>query len=369
MKILMLNYEYPPLGGGGASVTKSLSEELVHQGHEVDVVTMGYKGLSKEEDINGVQVYRVPSIRKKLEMCTFHEMLSYCISASRFLPKLLRENDYEINHTHFIIPTGAVSSIYHKRIPYIVTTHGSDVPGHNPNRFQFQHILLKPFSTTVLNRARYITSPSNYLKGEIVRNYGERKIAVIPNGISADTYLPQRKKRTILTVSRLFEMKGIQYVIEAMKEIEGFEYVICGDGPYRPQLEDLVKQLHLEPQVKFRGHLKPEQLIQEYGTAAIFVLPSASESFGLVLIEAMSAECAVITSNTTGCAEVVGDAALVVPPKDSEAIKNQLLTLINDPKRCRELGTQGRRRVEQQFTWSSVAKKYLSLYEKVLRDE
>jgi len=369
MKILMLNYEYPPLGGGAAPVTRSLSEELVRQGHEVDVVTMGFRGLPEEENINGVQVYRVPSVRKKLEMCTFHEMLSYCVSASCFLPKLLRENDYDINHTHFIIPTGAVSSLYHKKVPFIVTTHGSDVPGYNPDRFQFQHTLFRPFSTRILNKTSCITSPSGYLKNEILRNFGDRKIAVIPNGIAVDACRPQRKEKKILTVSRLFERKGIQYVIEAMKDIEGFEYVVCGAGPYRPQLEDLVERLHLEHTVKLRGYLEPEQLKKEYESAAIFVLPSTSESFGLVLIEAMSAECAVITSNTTGCAEVVDDAALLVPPKDSEAIKNQLLTLINDPKRCRELGMQGRRRVEQQFTWSSVAKKYSDLYENVLSNE
>lgn len=369
MRILMLNYEYPPLGGGAAPVTKSLSEELVRQGHEVDVVTMGYKGLPKEEDISGVQVYRVPSIRKKLEMCTFHEMFSYCVSASRFLPKLLKENDYDINHTHFIIPTGAVSSLYHKTIPYIVTAHGSDVPGHNHDRFQFQHILFKPFSTAILDKASYVTSPSNYLKGEIIRIFGERRIAVIPNGIFADAYPPGKKEKTLLTVSRLFEMKGIQYVIEAMKEIEELKYIICGDGQYRPQLEKLVERLHLEHKVKFRGHLKPEQLKKEYESAAIFVLPSVSENFPVVLLEAMSAGCACITSNTTGCAEVVGDTALLVPPKDSEAIKEQLLTLMNDPGKCRELGERGRERVEQHFAWSSVTKEYLNLYEKVLSNE
>ncbi len=367
MKILMLNYEYPPLGGGAAPVTKSLSEELVRQGHEVDVVTMGYRGLPKEENINGVQVYRVPSIRKKLEMCTFHEMLSYCVSASHFLPKLLKENDYDINHTHFIIPTGAVSSLYHNKVPFIVTTHGSDVPGYNPDRFQFQHVLFKPFSNIILNKASYITSPSSFLKEKIIQNYGERKITVIPNGISVDAYLPQRKERKILTVSRLFERKGVQYVIEAMKEIEGFEYVICGDGPYRQQLEDMIERLHLGHKVKLRGYLEPEQLKQEYESASIFVLPSSAENFPVVLLEAMSAGCAVITSNTTGCAEVVGDTALLVPPKDSEAIEEQLLTLMNDPKLCRELGTQGRERVERQFTWSSVVKRYLNLYDKVLK--
>ena len=106
MRILMLNYEYPPLGGGASPVTKSLSEELVKLGHSVDVVTMGFKGLKRKEEINGVTVYRVPSIRKEQGVCQTHEMLSYCYSAWRFLPKLLKENEYDINHTHFIIPTG-----------------------------------------------------------------------------------------------------------------------------------------------------------------------------------------------------------------------------------------------------------------------
>jgi glycosyltransferase involved in cell wall biosynthesis len=368
VKILMLNYEYPPLGGGAAPVTKSLSEELVRQGHEVDVVTMGHKGLPKQEDINGVQVYRVPSIRKRLEMCTFHEMFSYCVSASCFLPKLLRENDYDINHTHFIIPTGAVSSLYHKKVPFIVTTHGSDVPGYNPDRFQFQHALFRSFSTRILNKTSCITSPSGYLKNEIIRNFGDRKIAVIPNGIAVDAYRPQRKERKILTVSRLFERKGIQYVIEAMKYIEGFEYVICGEGPYRAQLEKQIERLHLGHKVTLQGYLEPEQLKHEYESASIFVLPSASENFPVVLLEAMSAGCAVITSNTTGCAEVVGDTALLVPPKDSEAIKEQLLTLINDANLHNDLGARARERVEREFTWHSVTRKYLDLYEMVLRE-
>src|SRR5690606_26576952 len=115
-------------------------------------------------------------------------------------------------------------------------------------------------------------------------------------------------------------------------------------------------RLHLGHKVKLQGYLEPEQLKQEYESASIFVLPSASENFPVVLLEAMSAGCAVITSNTTGCAEVVGDAALLVPPKDSGAIRKQLLTLINDPKRCRELGKHGRERVEREFAWSTVAK-------------
>jgi len=367
VKILMLNYEYPPLGGGAAPVTKFLAEELVRQGHSVDVVTMSYRGLPKEEIVNGVRVYRVPSLRNKIEMCTFHEMLTYCISAALFLPTLLNKNDYDINHTHFIIPTGIVSGLFYKQVPYIITTHGSDVPGYNPDRFYFLHKLIMPFSAIILTRARCITSPSGHLRGQILKYFGNRKIAIVPYGISADTYLPGKKENKILTASRLFERKGMQYVIDAMTGIEGFEYIICGEGPYRPQLEKQIELLNIGHKVKLLGHLNPDQLKKEYESAAIFVLPSTSENFPVVLMEAMAAGCAVVTSETTGCAEVVGDTALLVQPKDAKGIQKALLTLMKDQDLRQELGTRARLRVEREFTWNRVAEKYVHLYERALK--
>jgi glycosyltransferase involved in cell wall biosynthesis len=366
MKILMVNYEYPPLGGGAAPVTKSLAEELVHQGHSVDVVTMGFRGLPKEEILNGVHIYRVPSKRKKIEMCTFHEMLSFCISAFFFLPPLLKKNKYDINHTHFIIPTGIVSGFYYRKVPYIITSHGSDVPGYNPDRFQIQHILFSPFSNIILNRARCITSPSGYLKEKILNKFGQRTIEIVPYGISADAFQPGKKKNKIITASRLFERKGIQYVIEAMKDIEGFEYVICGEGPFRPQLERLIEQLNIGKKVKLMGHLNPDELKKEYESAAIFVLPSSSENFPVVLMEAMAAGCAIVTSETTGCAEVVGDAALFVLPTAPQEIRKALIHLIEDKDLRYELGTRARLRVERDYTWKRVAEKYVELYKQAV---
>lgn len=367
MKILMLNYEYPPLGGGAAPVTKSLAEELVYQGHDVDVVTMGYNDLPREEFVNGVHIYRVPSIRKYRERCSIHEMMSYCISAARFLPSLLKEKKYDLNHTHFILPTGFVSSLFHKRIPYLVTAHGSDVPGYNPDRFQLSHIMLKSLSRLVLDRASCITSPSLFLKKEITRNFGERRIEIIPNGLSSGVFHPEKKENKILTVSRLFERKGIQYVIAAMKDIEGFEYNICGEGPYKIHLEKLIEQLKIGHKVKLKGYLEPEQLRREYESAAIFILPSVAENFPMVLLEAMGAGCAVITSNTTGCIEVVGDAALLTKPEDVENIKQHLLTLINDPNLVNQLGEKGRKRIECEFTWPNIAGRYIQLYNATLK--
>lgn len=365
----MLNYEYPPLGGGAAPVTESLSEELVALGHEVDVVTMGYQNLPGEELRNGVMIYRVPVMRKRLEMCTFHEMFTYCISAARFLPRLLKENDYTINHTHFIIPTGAVSRLFANQLPYIITTHGSDVPGYNPDRFMLYHTLLKPFSQRIVNQASHLTSPSGYLKDEMIQHFGMRDVAVIPNGITPGRFKPDRKEKKILTVSRLFERKGIQYVIDAMAGVEEYHYVICGDGPYRPELEDRIRHLNLGERVTIRGYLEPDELRKEYETASIFVLPSFAENFPVVLLEAMSAECAIITSNTTGCAEVVGETALLVAPGDAAAIREALQAFIADETYTRNLGKASRKRAEEEFAWPAVAKKYLDLYTATAEDK
>ena len=145
MKILMLNYEFPPLGGGASPVSYEIAKGYVNLGHKIDVVTMGFKGLPNFENMDGINVYRVKCLRSKKELCHPIEMLSYIISARLFLKKHLRENKYDINHTHFIIPTGLISLWLKKNfgIPYIITSHGSDVPGFNNDRFLFLHRFTK----------------------------------------------------------------------------------------------------------------------------------------------------------------------------------------------------------------------------------
>ncbi len=385
MRILMLNYEYPPLGGGASPVTKSLAEELVTLGHTVDVVTMSFKGLKHCEEINGVTIYRVPSIRKALNVCHTHEMFSYLHSAYRFLPTLLKENNYDLCHTHFIIPTGILS--YRLKIkdklPYIITAHGSDVPHYNPDRFGLQHQVLKPLWNKIVENAEYIITPSRYLKNLILKKSvyerrcsptcGERydeKINVIPNGIhpEAYNYSPHRKEKKILVVSRLFERKGVQYVIEAMRSIKGYELAICGDGPYREPLERQIKTFGPNT-IQLLGWVTDERLRYEYETASIFVLPSSAESFGIVLLEAMASGCAIVTTNTTGCVEVVADTALLIRPGNADDIKNALLRLINDDELRCDLGQRGRRRVEEHFTWKRITQQYIALYKRVIEND
>jgi glycogen synthase len=111
MKILMLCYEYPPIGGGGAKVVAGLTSELVRQGHEVDLITMGFKNLQRNSKSKNLNIYYVSCFRLKSNVCTPVEMLTYLIMALPLILKLCRQNNYDINHTHFIYPDGILSYI------------------------------------------------------------------------------------------------------------------------------------------------------------------------------------------------------------------------------------------------------------------
>lgn len=151
-------------------------------------------------------------------------------------------------------------------------------------------------------------------------------------------------------------------IIDAMKDITEYELVICGTGPYKEQLEQQISKQKLGDKVHLLGYVSEERLKYEYETSAIFVLPSSAESFGIVLLEAMASGCAIITTNATGCPEVVGDTALLIRPKSPEDVRNALIKLINNDELRGELGFKARKRVEEEFTWEKIAKQYVAVY-------
>ncbi|MFH2002743.1 MAG: glycosyltransferase family 4 protein [Planctomycetota bacterium] len=371
MRILVVNYEFPPLGGGGAPVCYCLSRELVRLGHHVDVVTMGFNGLDPFEVVEGIHVYRVPCIRHKAEICHTYEMISFAVGALPVARRLVRENRYTVNHTHFIFPSAAVSYLLKKMtgLPYVVTTHGSDVPGYNPDRFKLEHDLLRPFWKALVKEASSITSPSQSLKDLILKSSSRTTVQVIPNAIDISAFEPKPKKKRILMVSRLFRRKGFQYVLEALEGLNtDFEVVIVGEGPYMRNLKDLARDKGLD--VRFPGWMDnhtPEfkELLE---TSAIFALPSEMENFSIALIEAMAAGAAIITSLTGGCPEVVGDTAFKVVPDDVPAIRVKLRELLDDEALRAEMGAKARARVEQNFTWEVVARQFEALFSKYETD-
>lgn len=371
MNVLLLNYEYPPVGGGGGHVSHQLAKELVKMEHNVDVLTMSYRNAQSFEQKDGVNIHRVPSIRAQKGMCQPHEMAIYVLSALVFALRLQKKKKYDLCHTHFIIPTGFTAFLLNKisGLPYIITAHGSDVPGHNPLKFSTQHKFLKPLWNVITKNASAIVSPSENLKRTILKAGGALDVTIIPNGFHPEKFNPEKEKeKIILMAGRLLKFKGYQYVLKAVKnmDLKGYKVIIAGDGTYKPYLKEITKEI--EPgKVKFLGWVHPDILQRLYEKASIFVLASECESFGLVLLEAMSAGCAVVTTNIETCSEIVDDAGIVVPLHDVEAIKNALSTLIDNKNLMYHLKEKGVKRVKNHYHWRDIAKQYDSILSEVRR--
>ncbi|MFZ5392068.1 MAG: glycosyltransferase family 4 protein [Patescibacteria group bacterium] len=334
-QILLLNYEFPPLGGGGSPVSYEITDELSKTGQfDIDVVTMGYKNLPKYEEINpSFRIHRVPCLRSKKEICQPWEQATYLISGFFKSWQLINKKRYDLCYTHFIIPTGFLALIikFLFKLEYVITSHGSDVLGYNP-RFKKLYPFLKYPWKKILDNAKTITSPTNFLKTEIQKvhpDLDQNKIIVIPNGITAGKFVPLPKEKYILLVGRLTINKGFQDFIEAIKDLDlkDWQVKIVGEGPYRSILEKMVKDYRLENKVNFLGWIdnKDPLLHELYGKAAIFVLPSWFENMNVTLMEALQAGCDVLASDVGGNPEVT-DQNNLFPAKNPPALRAKLIS-------------------------------------------
>lgn len=364
MKILSLIYEYPPIGGGGGVVAAALNETLAIYGHSVTVVTSAMPGLPAEETIGDVKIFRTACWRRHRHYTTSLELLTSLWPAYRKAAAVIERERPDLIHTHFVIPSGAIAFALSKRfgIPYVVTAHGSDIPGYNPDRFGILHRLLKPMWRRIVRGAAVVVSPSNFL-ANLIRKTEKLPIRVIPNGYTPEPRQGLKKKSMILVVSRMFPRKGVQHFIESVRNLDtGWEVVIAGDGPYLDKLKELARGSKCP--IEFTGFLDKKALRSYYEQARILVFPSIRENFPVVLLEAMDSRCAVITTDAEGCAEVVGDTGVVIRKGAPQEIRAALLQLMNDPERCTDLAKMAWSRAKS-LRWPNVATEYLEVYAEV----
>ncbi len=369
MKILTLNYEFPPVGGGAAPVSFDLARALAGLGHSVDVVTMRWKNLPAVEMIDGIRIYRTPALRARPDVCRTHELATYLLGAAGKTLRLARQNRYDIIHAHFIIPTSPLAVWIKKisRIPFVITCHGSDVPGHNPARFTRAHRLLHPAWRYCIRQADGVICPSSTLGALVSRNEPCIQPAIIPNGIDVDffqTAAQAPKTKTILYCGRLLAFKGVGHLIESVHKLNlGWQVHILGDGPYRQELEK--QAAGSATPIHFHGWLNRHdpRFMRLFAESSIFVFPSEAENFPTVLLEAMSAGLAVLSSDAGGCPEAVGDAAILYPAGDVQKLQANLLRLMEDEPLRRQMGKAAVQQARQ-FSWPAIAKRYLEFFEK-----
>lgn len=378
-KILLINYDYPPMGGGSGKALAFLLREFAsrHPDLEIDAVVAGM-GAGKVLDLApGIRLHQIDigktdSIHHQSTL----ELLRFTTRATRKARELMDARAFDLMHCFFAVPTGWIGWRARKRLPYIISLRGSDVPGFNP-RFQTAYIALKPVVRRVCGAAAAVVANSAGLRDLAAQTLPGMEIQVIPNGIDLPDPAPARSARPgplkVLFVGRLIPRKGIDHLLRgfaayALRTRPGSpaapaspRLAIAGSGPQREELQALAQRLEIAGQVDFLGAVPPEDMGALYRAADAFVLPSLEEGMSNALLEAVAYGLPVIVTDTGGTAELVGGNGHVVPRGDGAAIGRALMDLEDDPAR-RSAMAAGSRESAARFSWQAAAARYADLF-------
>ncbi|MGE5810834.1 MAG: glycosyltransferase family 4 protein [Ignavibacteria bacterium] len=379
MNILLLNYEYPPLGGGAGRATQSIAIQLLRMGHDVDIITSHIKFAYSEKLDCGVKVYSVPSLRNGIHDCGIKGAFTYMFFAYFKMLKLLKHKKFDAVHYFFSLPTAFLSLLpgKHRSLPYIVSLRGSDVPRYDiyNKKLQLLHKLFLPLTKLIWKKAESITAVTDSLKQTALLTSPHQKIKVIPNGIDTNIFAPRLNgKRNdnefhLITVSRLIERKGIQYILKALAEIkdESIRLMLIGEGVYENELRLLCSSLDLNNQVSFMGFRKRDTIPSYFAQSDVFILPSLAEAFGNVIAEAMACGLPVIGGNEGGIPDLVdAENGILVKPGSIEEIKSAIIFLKNNKELRIIMGKNNVKKMEQNYKWEKAALAYSRIYKESL---
>ena len=354
MKIAMVGQFPPHIGGVGVHI-HTLSKELIKQGHEVYVITYPHKDI---KDIDGIHVIgtkgvNIPGLRG----------LFFAINAEKELKKLIEKENIDIIHGHYLLPAGwaSVKAGKSTNTKTYVTSHGSDMfETYKKQKFT------RPLINKVLKDADVVLAVSEALKDEIIKtnipNIKE-KTRLHWNSIDVDKFKTTEEnkdkfkrelvqefnididKPIILFVGNIIKRKNVELLIEAKKEM-GIEanIVIVGDGPQSKELKEKCEKENIG-NVYFTGSRGDvEDIIP---SCDLLVLPSLSESFGLVLIEALSCGKPVIGSNVGGIKEIITeDVGLLIDPNDPSDLANAIDRVLSDDELMERFKSNARDRAK-----------------------
>jgi len=373
MRILFVNYEYPPIGGGGANANKYLFREFAgFDDLQIDFVTSGLSDVLEIKDIYpNIKGYFLPVKKKELHFWKEAEVIRFLWQARKQCKKLLRNNKYDLCHCFFGFPSGLLGLLNRKKVPYIISLRGSDVPGFNV-RFQAHYIILTPLFRQIWKKSKAVIANSNGLCELALQSAPKQQIEIIPNGIDTNEFSPSTNKNNdtfnVLCVSRLIERKGIHFLLDAWKKLieknQNSKLFIVGEGDMKTVLLEKSEKLGITNSVNFTGRLVHEKTIDMYKKADVFVLPSMNEGMSNTILEAMACGLPIVSTGVGGSDELFSDNAKIIPKKDSDAIVNVLFELANDKTLREKMGRISRINAEK-MSWKSVAMSYYECYKKM----
>ncbi|HXV99089.1 MAG TPA: glycosyltransferase family 4 protein [Anaerolineae bacterium] len=381
MRILMLNNEFPPLGGGTGVVNYHLLEELAsYQEVWVDLVTSSrsHHDYETERFAKRITIYKTPVDNHNIHHATNQELLRYSWRGLLKSRELLKQQRYNLSFAFAGVPAGAISyalKLSHK-LPYLVSLQGADIPGFEA-RYNWLYPLLKPVLRRIWRNAGVVTAISKQHQLLAHQTMPELDIPIIYNGVNTQTFQPfdyfrQDLEINILCVGRLIERKGQHHLLRAFANLcaiydRPLRLILAGTGDAEAALHRLATDLGVAEQVNFIGFVSRNDMPTVYPQADIFVLASQNEGMSIALLEAMASGLPVVVTDTGGTAELVREDlnGYTVPWADVSKLTEALAKLVKDQEIRQQMGRESRR-VASQFSWPAITRQYVDLCEDIV---
>jgi L-malate glycosyltransferase len=371
MRILVLIYEYPPIGGGGGRVAQDVCEGLANQGHTIQILTAHYKDLPFQENLPNLTITRLRSGRSEAFRGGFRAMLGYILATVWAGPGLIRKWKPDVIHVHFAVPSGvaayALSMLTGK--PYVLTAHLGDVPGGVPEKTGKWFSWVFPFTPPIWRKAARVTAVSNYTR-EIALKYYPVPIEVIPNGVDLKKIDPGELKvnnpPVVVFAGRFVPQKNLLQFVQTLAAVKDLPWkcVIIGDGALRPQIEQEIAKAGLQERFTMPGWLKPEEVLQWFARCDILFMPSLVEGLPVVGVQAMAMGLALVLSRVGGCVDLVSgeENGYLVEKGDGAGFEKSLRALLSNPLRLLA-ARQASRRLASRYDLDVIVDSYRQVFE------
>ena len=403
LRIALLGYRSQPYGGGQGVYLRYLSKALVDAGHTVDVISgPPYPHLDPR-----VRLIELPSLdlfengllslrpRHLKSLTNIIEWLSKLTGGfaepytfGRRAVKYLRQHghNYDLIHDNQSLSYGMLE-IQEMGLPLVTTLHHpitSDLRiALNAARNWWERLLIQRWHAflnmqkKVVKQLHNIVTVSDCSRQDIARDFGLQPagISLVHNGIDTEVFKPmpgvaRNPMRLMATCSADAPLKGLRYLLRAyarlLKQYPELELLLVSKPQPGGKTEKLVRRLGIADKVKFVNGITTAQMVRYYAEAAIAVVPSVYEGFGLPAGEAMACGVPVVSTDGGALPEVVGDAGVIVPVKNVDALAAAIDTLLRSPQARAELGARGQQRIEESFCWHVCARQMTDYYRQVL---
>ncbi|MGC4806045.1 glycosyltransferase family 4 protein [Micromonospora sp. DT233] len=386
-RVLMLSWEYPPvLVGGLGRHVHALSVALAAAGHEVTVVTRHTDGAPLEEYADGVRILRAAEDPVTFPLAT-SSLLAWTMAFNHTLTRAAlracESGTYDVVHAHdWLVAHTAITLAEHLDLPLVTTIHATEAGRHQGWLPEEMNRTIHGVEHWLSAESTRVIACSGYMREQVGRLFDvpAARVEVVPNGVDDRAW--RARPRAVASArarfagtgplvgyaGRLVYEKGVQHLLHAVPYLRerhpGLRVVLAGDGPYREELVEQARRLHLGDTVRFAGFLDNTQLPAMLAATDATVVPSLYEPFGMVALEAAAAGAPLAVAATGGLAEIVepGVTGVTFAHSDPGALAGAVDRLLGDEVFARRVARRARTMVGERYGWATIAARTASCY-------